>query len=174
MKRKMQFSCRIGAPIEKPGEQLLELPLAIADSNGNTLKGQKSYTSQSLEARYKSATPVVFTRDLSWTPDCIVIEGMFLINVTPLGYHKTLGDYASFLMKRFITTQFRRGCKEVHVLFDNPGRLKNTPKYFEQLRRDSTAKLIDNHTCEEFTQSTKVPKRWREGLLNCCKCKRRL
>ena len=174
MKRKMQFSHRIGAPIERPGEQLLELPLAISDNDGNPLKGQKSYTSRSLEARYKSATPAAFTTDLPWTPECSLIEGMFIINTTPLGHHKNLGDYASFLLKRFILTQFRRGCQEVHVVFDNPGRLKNTPKYFEHLRIDSTAKTMENHTCENFTQTTKVPTRWREGLLNCRKCKRNL
>ena len=59
-------------------------------------------------------------------------------------------------------------------MFDNPGRLKNTPKYFEHLRRDSTAKAMENHTCKKFTQITKVPTRWREGLLNCRKCKRNL
>ena len=84
LKRKMQFSCRIGAPIERPGEQLLELPLAISDNDGNPLKGQKSYTSRSLEARYKSATPAAFTTDLPWTPECSLIEGMFIINTTPL------------------------------------------------------------------------------------------
>ena len=124
MKRKMQFSRRIGAPIERPGEQLLELPLAISDNDGNPLKGEKSYTSRSLEARYKSATPAAFTTDLPWTPECSLIEGMFIINTTPLGHHKSLGNYASFLLKRFILTQFRRGCQEVHVVFDNPGRLK--------------------------------------------------
>ena len=99
MKRKMQFSRRIGAPIERPGEQLLELPLAISDNDGNPLKGQKSYTSRSLEARYKSATPAAFTTDLPWTLECSLIEGMFIINTTPLGHHKSLGDYASFLLK---------------------------------------------------------------------------
>ena len=37
--KKMQFSRRIGTLIDKPGEQLIELPLAISDN-----EGQKSYT----------------------------------------------------------------------------------------------------------------------------------
>ena len=62
----------------------------------------------------------------------------------------------------------------MHVLFDNPGRLRNTPKYFEHMRRDASAKLVDDHCCDSFTVTSKVPKKWREGLLNCRECKRSL
>ena len=55
MKRKIQFSHRIGTPIDRPGEQLIELPLAISENVDNPMKGQKSYTTKSLESRYKSA-----------------------------------------------------------------------------------------------------------------------
>ena len=164
MKKKFQFSRRIGEPIDKPGEQLIELPLAISDNTGSPLKGQKSYTSKSLESRYKSASPQVFITSLPWRPECTLLEGMFLINTNPLGSHKTLGDYAKFIMTRFILVQFKRGSREVHVVFDHPGRLKNTPKYFEHLRRDVSAKLVNDHCCDTFITTTKVPKRWREGL----------
>jgi len=53
MKRKICFSQRVDAPINKPGEQLLELPLAISDNAGNPLKGQKSYTTKSLGSQYQ-------------------------------------------------------------------------------------------------------------------------
>ena len=174
MKKKIQFSRKIGRAIETPGEQLIELPLAISDNAGNLLKGQKSYTSKCLESRYKSANPQVFLTNLPWTPHCTLLEGMFLINTNPLGSHKTLGDYAKFIMTRFLLMQFKRGSREVHVLFDNPGRLKNTPKYFEHMRRDAAAKLADDHCCDTFTTTTKIPKKWREGLLNCRECKRSL
>ena len=42
MKKKMQFSRRTGRHIEKQGEQLIQLPLAISDNACNPLKGQKS------------------------------------------------------------------------------------------------------------------------------------
>ena len=42
MKKKMQFSQRTGRSVEKRGEQLIELPLAITDNTGKPLKGQKS------------------------------------------------------------------------------------------------------------------------------------
>ena len=152
MRKKMQFSKRTGRPIEKPGEQLLELPLAIADSDGNPLKGQKSYATRSLQSRYKTASPPVFPQEFPWKPQCCLVEGMFLINTIPLGSHKSLGEYARFLIRRYILAQFNRGSNEVHVIFDNPGRLQNTPKFFEQSRRDSNAKVALDHCCYQAAQ----------------------
>ena len=100
---------------------------------------------------------------------------MFLINTTPLGSHKTISDYAQFLLRRYIIPQFTRGCNEVHVIFDNPGQLAQTPKSFEHKRRDSTAKLSPNHCCDSVEGSTKVQVgKWRDNFLNCRKCKRSL
>ncbi len=42
MKRKMQFSKKTDKPIDRPGEQLLQLPLSICDNDGNPLKGARS------------------------------------------------------------------------------------------------------------------------------------
>lgn len=89
MKKKMKFSQRTGKPIEKPSEQLIELPLSISDNAGNSLKGQKSYTTRSLQSRYKMANPQIFVTNLPWRPECTMLEGMFLINTTPLGSHRT-------------------------------------------------------------------------------------
>ncbi len=174
MKKKMRFSRRTGGPIDKPGEQLIEFPVAISDNTGNPLKGQKSYATRSLVSRYKEAAPHVLVSTLPWRPECAVFEGMFLINTTPLGSHKTLADYARFLMTRYVLTQFNKGSDEVHVIFNNLGRLQNTPKYFEQVRRDTTAKVVGNHCCDEILPTAKVPKRWRENLLNCRRCKQGL
>lgn len=49
IKRKMQFSTKTGNPINKPGEQILEYPLSLCDTDGNPLKGQKSYFTNSLQ-----------------------------------------------------------------------------------------------------------------------------
>ena len=175
MKKKMQYSRRNGKPIENPGEQLIEIPLSIADNDGNPIKGQKSYVTKALEARYKSAIPLAFSSELAWTPQCCLLEGMFMINTKPLGAHKTLADYANFLMKRFIITRFNRESSEVHIIFDNPGRLQNTPKYFEQTRRDATAKVKANHFCDELTGNTKIPNgKWQETIINCRQCKRNM
>ena len=175
MRKKMLFSKRTGQPIEKPGEQLLELPLAISDNDGKPLKGQKSYTTRILESRYKATSPPVFSMELPWQPQCSLLEGMFLINTAPLGSHRTLADYARFLMRRYVITEFNRGSSEVHIIFDTPGRLLNTPKYFEHVRRDQNAKVATNHYCDDLATTTKIPARqWRENFLNCRACKRNL
>lgn len=104
------------------------------------------------------------------------MEGMFLINTNPLYMHKTLEDYAKFLQTRFILTQFRKGASEVHVIFDNPGRLdNNTPKATEQKHRDNAVKILPDHTCKQITKNTQLPhKQWRENYINCRTCKREL
>jgi len=83
-------------------------------------------------------------------------------------------DYARFLMQRHIIPLFSRGTLEVHLIFDNPGQLKNTPKSFEHRRRDETATIAAGHACEEFNENAKLPAKWRENVLNCRKCKRTL
>ena len=175
IKKKMLFSKKVGKPIDKPGEQLLEYPLSICDNEGVPLKGQKSYYTKSLEGRYKHSPSPLITSYLpvGWTPECSIIEGMFLINTTSLQSHRTMAEYAQSLLRRFIVSQFSKGGNEVHVIFDNPGRLWNTPKYFEQKRQDSIAKVSPDHTCSDLTTSTVVQhKKWRENHINCRKCKR--
>ena len=62
----------------------------------------------------------------------------------------------------------------MHVIFDNPGRLNNTPKYFEHKRRDPSVMIRTDHYCDSISSTTMIPKKWRENLLNCRKCKRSL
>ena len=86
-----------------------------------------------------------------------------------------MADYAGFLLRRFVIPQYSKGGTQVHVLFDNPGRLQNTPKYFEQKRRDSIAKVSVDHRCDDISNySMVVQSKWRENFLNCRQCKRRL
>ena len=121
--------------------------------------GQKSNTTKVLKNRYKDATPQVFLNTLpdSWVPGSVIVEGMFNLNTTPLGSHRTFADYAHFLAKRFLLPHFSRGCIEVHLIFDNPGRLPQTPKYFERKRRDLSATVMVGHVCDEITASRRIP-----------------
>jgi hypothetical protein len=130
MKKKIQFSKKTGRPIDTLEDQLIEMPLAICSHDGFPLKGQKSNTSKHLENRYQRAVPQVFLSEIPWTPQCVILEGMFIINTSPLKIHKTISDYCHFLQQRFIHSHFKKGCTEVHVIFDNPGQLPNTPKFF--------------------------------------------
>ena len=40
----------------------------------------------------------------------------------PLGSHHTMKEYTQFLLRRYALPQFVKGVKEVHIVFDNPGR----------------------------------------------------
>lgn len=71
-------------------------------------------------------------------------------------------------------SQFARGTKEVHVLFQHSDRLSETPKYFERKRRDTTAKVATGHTCDEFSAGRTIPSKWRENVINCRNFKRNL
>ena len=119
MKKKMQYSKKTGRPIDKPGEQLLEYPVALCDHDGKLLKGQKSYTTNSLEARYKTSQPPVFTAALptGWRTQCSLIEGMFLINTTPLSSYKTISDYAKVSFEKVccISIQSRKRGSTCHI-----------------------------------------------------------
>ena len=177
MRKKMSFSRRTGQPIRNLEEQLIELPLALCDSNGIANKGQKSYATKHYEARYSTAFPPVFASNIPWTPEVIIMEGMFLINVNPLNQHKKLQDYCKFIMERFIKSEFRKGCNEIHVIFDNPGSLEQSPKYFEQKRRDQEVSSTSNsmHYCDDINGEKPINyKKWREEFLKCRQCKRSL
>ncbi len=59
MRKKMRWSKLTGQPIERSGEQLLEIPLAQADHQGNPNKGQKAYMTKALETMgHGEAQPV--------------------------------------------------------------------------------------------------------------------
>ena len=164
--RRLKWYQQTGQPVQTLAEQYIQFPLAISDNKGNPIKGQKSYATKFLGKKYKnSACPIILNNTPpGWTPQCAVLEGMFIINTSPLGTHKTYGEYASFLLRRFLMSQFNRGCKEVHVLFDNPERLK-LPKIFERDRRDKTSS-ISVHTCDTIEPNNLIPAKWRESVIN--------
>ena len=117
MRKKIKWSLRTGIHIKEAGEQLIALPLAISDHQGNPNKGQKSYMTKALANRYKQCPDVIILNDYpqGWAPQCCLMEGMFMINTSPLESHSTFGDYARFLMQRHITPHFSRGCTEVRT-----------------------------------------------------------
>ena len=149
------------------GEQYIELPRAICTPDGVPHKGQKSYTTTYLEKRYSN---IVNKFPGGWVPDSVILEGMFLINTTPLASHSAMKEYVMFLFKRFIHPHLSAGAKEVHVIFDNPGRQPCSPKAVEQSRRDAVHELPADHQHGQFTDSSSIPAKWRE-YLHCRTCK---
>ena len=139
------------------------------------MKGSKANTTTVYEKHYREATEMVILTSLphGWAPDTVIVEGIFLKNIQPWAGHTTLTDYANFLKKQHIDFYFRNGAKDVHVVFDDPGSLPNTPKQFEHLRRDQQH-LKEDHSCMELSLDGLIPKNWRENILSCRKCKQRL
>jgi len=62
--------------------------------------------------------------------------------------------------------------KEVHVVFDCPGSLAETPKELEQRRRDKAVESA-NHHCTAFSGDLMLPTKWRD-LLARRSCKKEL
>ena len=158
---------------ERPptAEQYIELPRALANADGIPRKGKKSGTTTALENRYKGQV-VTNTFPPRWIPDLVILEGMFIINTTPLPSHSNMWNYTTFLLKRFLSQYSRLGVPEIHVVFDDPGRLKNHPKAIERARRDP--KSIPQHEHYHFTDDTQIPRKWHEVVLACRSCKRSL
>ena len=174
--KKLLWSKVSQKPVTSVSEQFIPLPLALCNNEGLSLKGQKSFASTIFEKRYEKAIPQVVLNALpsGWIPECCILEGMFMINTSPIGTHKTTCDYGDFLFVRFIVPQWLRGSKEVHIIFDNPGRIPESPKQFERTRRDDCATVISNHVCTEITNTSQIPSKWRDNFINCRNCKRKL
>ena len=104
------------------------------------------------------------------------MEGMLLINISPWSAHKTIGDYADFLLKQHIQPYLRNTTTvEVHLLFDSPDSQQCTPKYFERMHQDKMNQTVDDHYCaDSFSADLMVSPKWRENVLSCRKCKKKL
>ena len=173
LKNRLLWAQMHGGKGETTQEQYLELPRALADEDSTPTKGQKSNTINFYARRYgdKAIQPAFPSR---WHPDLVVIEGMFMINTTPLRIHSKLIEYVRHLVERYMGYYLKTGVAEVHIVFDDPGRMKKSPKAIEQTRRDATATNIGpNHEHVTFTDDMKVPSKWRE-VIECRTCKRQL
>lgn len=157
--------------IECIGKQFIEEPRALVDPDGQPTKGQKRAITQTLSSRYTS----LIKSDLpSWTPEIAILDGMFLINVKPLG--NTFEQYTNFLLRRYVANFYTQGTLEVHIIFDKQYGKEFNPKQWEQSQRDQSTKRIedDQHVhISNITDTTQVPSNWR-ALLGCRKCKHQL
>ena len=169
--KKRILYCEFTKADKIPHEQYLELPRAIADANGIPQKGQKSTTTTFFQNKYREEV-ILSKFPPGWIPHCAILEGMFLINTTPLKIHSSMLEYTTFILLRHVGMYLSSGVKEVHIVFDDPGRFDMHPKDIERTRRDSP-----NHgTVHEhihFDDRAKIPSKWRD-LLGCRRCKRAL
>ena len=177
-KKRVSFAASTGFQYNISYQQCIELPRAIATTDGNLVKGTKANSTKFYEKRYGQVTPPIIktSQQSGWVPDVVVMEGMFLINISPWSAHKTMGDYANFLLKQHIQPFLRNTTTlEVHLLFDSPESQQCTPKYFERMHRDEMNQTVDDHYCaDSFSADLMVPPKWKENVLSCRRCKRKL
>ena len=150
------------------GVQYIEQPRAFVDANNKPTKGQKSFITQHLAARYTT----IINKSLpdQWTPELVVIDGMFLVHVKPFGSKTTFADYVRLLLRRFVQPHFKKGTKEVHILFDKSQQSNFNPKQWEQETRDEGQKQNTHIHIHDIHNSTKVPSNWKD-FIGCRECK---
>ena len=84
-------------------------------------------------------------------------------------------EYVKLILFKYVKPHLTAGAFEVHVVFDYPGGLGESPKEIEQRRRDQTRDQTDKfeHKCTTLSSASPVPKNWR-SLLSCRNCKENL
>ena len=114
-KKRVAFASRTGMQLHNSYEQCIELPRAIATSDGKLNKGTKANTTNVYDKRHQCSPPIITTTSYppGWVPSTVVMEGMFLINILPRSAHTNMGEYADFLLMQhnIIIPHFRNGAK---------------------------------------------------------------
>ena len=169
LRRKLAW-CKHNTDSNNFSEQFSVYPRALADEQGFPHKGCKSKWTDKLQSRYQTAEPIVFFNRLLWTPDVVLIDAMFLINVKPLRRTKTIADYASLLINQIVVQYYKVGTSEIHLIFDKPGRQAFNPKQFEHIRCYNTVNT-DQHQHYTFSPDATIPPKWQD-YLDCQECKR--
>ena len=144
------------------------------DNDGYPYKGTKSSTTTYLERIYTA--PPIISNNLppGWIPHSAILEGMFMIQLSPLPNMTCMEQYVKLLLSRFVKPHFHAGVIEVHGVFDAPGSQRESPKEIEQIRRDKNAKeKVGPHDCVEFSSDLLLPEKWR-NVLSCRICKKSL
>ncbi|CAG2187243.1 unnamed protein product [Mytilus edulis] len=166
LRKQLAYSKTLEKPVEEL-HQLNKLPRAICTADELPIKGEKSGVVNLFKSLYSSS----YTDSLSFTNSNttgIILEGMFIINSRPLGYHVSFLQYASFLFDRWVLNFYARyNASEIHVLFDDPERNCPSPKDVERASRD----LGHQHHIEisdsiSISDSTPLPSDWQKFLFN--------
>uniref|UniRef100_A0A1X7U8W2 Uncharacterized protein n=1 Tax=Amphimedon queenslandica TaxID=400682 RepID=A0A1X7U8W2_AMPQE len=151
-------------------------PRALCDDSGIPHKSAKCSWTTKLLTRYQNVMPKVAANDIptEWTPQCVVIDAMFMIHAKPLRSTKTIEDYTKQLFNRFIKEYFSCGVNEIHVIFDKATDSHFNPKVYEQKRRDCSKSSSSHHQHLSFEFSKFLPTTTWQCILECRTCKEHL
>ena len=123
LRRRLAWCNRNGQQFNEP-EQYSIFPRALAVANCMPHKSAKSSWTDKL----KSRIPAVFSHTIQreFIPQVVIIDAIFVLNTKPLRSIKTISQYSKLrLFSRYIQNIFNVVCLiEVHVIFDNPNRVK--------------------------------------------------
>lgn len=161
-----------GTDMESLFGPIQAVPRALVDADSLPYKANKSATTAHLGHRYQNPPAIINTLPSGWVPDTVILEGMFLIQTSPLPTMSCMEDYVKLLLARFVCPHFTAGAKEVHVVFDCPGSLPETLKELEQRQRDKGVDSTTHH-CTSFSGDLMLPSKWR-SVLGCRACKKEL
>ena len=171
LQRRLAWCNHTKLPYDSSVEQYYILPRALADEDGHPHKANKRNWTDKLYSRYHTSEPCVFFKSPPWVPQVANVDAMYMVNIRPLRKTKTITEYAQLLFDRFALEHFKAGVKEVHLIFDKPGRQAFNPKQFEHAKRYSPkGKSCNQHEHISFTPQTSIPQSWRE-YLECRECK---
>ena len=163
-KRTIAYSEEKKIPISDLG-QFIQTPRAICLPTGLPYKGAKSVMYDQFEKRYTSKAQMI-TSSINFSDSnvCVIIEGMNIIYSSPLKQFKTFKDYACFLIQRWIYSYFRKGYREVRILFDEDGTQGISPKGVERSRRDTGEAKDTSDAYESISDGTTLPSNWMNFL----------
>lgn len=150
-------------------DQFVALPRAICSAAGIPNKASKSKIAKDLQRLYPGAFSDKVPRGLIGDRTCCILEGMFMINCPPLAIHKSFGEYASFLYRRWVEGSMKKfHANEVHILFDDPLRHGVSPKDIERARRDLHHADDNDISCtlDTIESATPCPNDWRKFISN--------
>ncbi|CAG2218346.1 unnamed protein product [Mytilus edulis] len=140
-------------------QQFISLPRAIVDHDSLPYKGDKSKTLDIYHSRY----PEAFENKLHFKPDCVIKDGMFILNSKPLkSSNRLFAHFLVSLFNRWIIPYIQLNTKEIHIVFDDQSP-QLSPKNIECKRRDekaeTSAKIL-------ISETTKIPSDWQAFLHN--------
>ena len=85
-------------PGQNPFQSISSVPLALVGKDGLPYKSAKHLTTKYLTNRYKD----ILLTSLQWTPTSVILEGMFMIQMTPFPTIQKMKEYAKMLCVRYI------------------------------------------------------------------------
>lgn len=92
LRKRLAWCSKTNQSYNTSEEQYTVLPRALCDSEGIPHKGSKKNWTDKLQSRYSIVT---HNLPLNWTPEAVLLDGMFFINITPLRQTQTIQDYGN-------------------------------------------------------------------------------